>query len=110
MSRNYEMDILITGLTDQAEIKKVANVVREHWVLDDYWPAGSENEQAGFSGKHQLAVGEGEDDFSYRIGQAIWKALDRYVEIEVRATYLEDLPYEVYYLEEQEYQEWREQQ
>lgn len=55
----------------------------------------------------RLCGGETEEDFADRIADAVWKANQGYAEVNVIATYLEDLPYEIHERRYQDYMKWK---
>ena len=58
-----------------------------------------------FDGESSLGGGTSEEEFAESLAHAIWKANAGFCSIRVIATYLEDLPYEDYDFEEDEYVE-----
>ena len=51
-----------------------------------------------------LCGGENEHEFADRLARAIWKANGGYCYVAVRATNLENMPYETYSYDEDDYQ------
>ena len=51
-----------------------------------------------------LGGGESEEEFAARLAKAVWTANGGPCEVEVRATYLEDLPYEAYVFDASDYE------
>jgi hypothetical protein len=54
-----------------------------------------------------LAGGESPDEFSVRLAHAVWKALGRYVQVNVQVTYIEDAPTDDFELNEEDYEKWK---
>ena len=70
------------------------------WDFDDW----HENDGQMFGyGEGRLGGGESEEEFADRLARAIWNANGAFCEIEVRATYLDDLPYVDYCRDEDDY-------
>lgn len=55
------------------------------------------------SAEGSLCGGESEEKFTERLSLAIWRANGAYCDVTVRATYLEELPYETHCLDEADY-------
>jgi hypothetical protein len=101
MSRSYEMQVEITGLDPSREeaVKKAAEL---EWSFES-WPPYDDKLLA--YGEGRLCGGESEEEFVERLTHAIWKANGKFCPVEVRATYLDDLPHETYNLDEGQYDE-----
>ena len=54
--------------------------------------------------RHSFAGGETEEEFTERLAVAIWRANGGYCEVIVNATFLENLPYEIHTLDEDDYE------
>ena len=54
-----------------------------------------------------MGGGESEEEFAARVTHAVWKANGGYCEVEVTATYLEELPYTTHELDEDDYAQWK---
>jgi len=104
MSRNYQMDVSIK-LLDTERKEKVIDAARDEWPFEEFWHDEDEH-MLSSSGADFLYGGESEEDFSVRLAAAIWKANRGYCEVIVRATCLEDLPYDGYLLDETAYEDW----
>ena len=52
-----------------------------------------------------LYGGESDSEYSERIAKEIWKTEGSYIELYIQMTYLEDLPYESYEYDKDEYEE-----
>jgi len=107
MSRYYEMafEVNTADLTEE-EIDKVKDEIEELWGIDtdDMSCFGNTLEA---SGNNFLCGGESEDEFARRAVRQIWETLGDFVKIEVRATFLEELPFESYEFDEDDYEEWK---
>ena len=100
MSRYYEMGVEILGHDPEKEdqIKKAAT---NEWPFDDWWTSGDGDLRA--SAQNSLCGGESEEQFTERLSVAIWRANGSFCEVVVRATFLEDLPYETHTLDQRDY-------
>ena len=56
------------------------------------------------SAQHSLSGGESEEEFTERLSLAIWRANGKFCDVSVDATFLEDLPYEIHTLDENDYE------
>jgi len=106
MSRYYEMDLHFHRANPD-RVDAIKQAAAEEWPFEDWYALGQPGTPTSFgsSGRDNLCGGESEDEFAERLARAIWKANGSYCEVEVRATYLEDLPYETYSFDEDEYEE-----
>ena len=102
MSRNYTMGVQIEGYRHD-NLDAVTKAAQEVWPFRDWWD-GNGSAHIGASADHQLAGGESEDEFTERLSLAIWKANGAYCEVTVDATYLDELPFESYQLDEDAYE------
>lgn len=100
MSRAYAMSVVVEEISTD-EVQTIDELLEME--------CGTENKGYVFEGTYQsdfdinLCGGEGEDEFVDRISASIWKAIGKYRPITVTATYLEDLPYEEYPMDEDDY-------
>ena len=99
MSRYYSMSVSITG-ADANRVDAVKQAVKAEWEFDD-WQEHNGVLTALADGR--LCGGETEDQFAERVAKAVWAANGAPCQINVTATYLEDLPYESYSLDESDY-------
>lgn len=99
MSRYYNMTVAITGAAAerQDEIKAAAEA---EWNFDD-WSQYDGVLTASADGK--LCAGETDREFAERLARLIWTANRGPCQVEVKVTYLEDLPYEEFLLDEEDY-------
>jgi len=104
MSRLYEMTLEVSE-HDPAKVPQIQAAAESEWPFEDWWFSGDEDQGATMkvSAQHQLCGGESEDEFAERLSVAIWRANGGYCEVAVNATYLEELPYESYSLDEADY-------
>ena len=107
------MVVAITGfkLDKQKEVEEAAIM---EW--DDFACNFSTYEDADkcqvliANGEGSLGAGESENEFARRLAEAIFKANDGPLKIEVNATYLEDLPCEIFTFDEDDYEEFKEEE
>jgi len=99
MSRFYQMSVEVSG-HDSAKVVQIQEAAEGEWPFDDWFDSG---ENLTASGQANLSGGEGEEEFAERLSMAIWQANCGYCRVSVDATYLEDLPYETYELDESDY-------
>lgn len=105
MSRMYTMNIEVHGV-EQSECPALHETIQKEWGDDDpFYNAGTKNYST--NGENALAGGESPDEFATRLAHAIWKKLERYVEVVVCSTLLEDLPYDTHILAEEAYRRWK---
>lgn len=95
MSRFYMMTL---------EVKKYEKS-KEHGIIDaanNEWPFKLEPFGEGLlgTGEKNLCGGETEDEFARRVAKAVFKANGKPCEVDIRATFLEELPYEAYHFDE----------
>jgi len=108
MSRAYEMHVDIEGYEPE-RAEAVKNAANNEWPFDGWYEEEvSEHEHClSAYGQCQLGGGETEDEFAQRLAIAIWKANQRSCCVIVQATFMEELPYESYILDEEDYKRWR---
>ncbi len=105
MSRFYGMHVTITGY-DLAREEAIKRAAADEWdFAADQWNA-FEGELACYR-EDCLCGGEGEDEFAKRLIEAIWIANGDFCDVRVTATYLENLPYEEYSFDREEYARWK---
>jgi hypothetical protein len=87
------MDLTIKGYIS-AKYVQVRDAAAQEWLFDDWYESFSETTWClTASGCGSLCGGESEEEFAKQVTEAIWKANGKYCEVEVVATYMEDLPY-----------------
>ncbi len=102
MSRHYEMDLCVRRAKPD-RVDAIKEAAAEQWSFEDWHAVDDPDNPSSFgsTGRDNLCGGEGEEEFAERLVRAIWKANGGYCEVEVKATYLEALPYEVYSFDEE---------
>ena len=105
MSRSYNMFIRVYNF-NQDNKDQIQEAAEEEWggLGDDWYCHKDEDGVEMSSGADgSLGGGESEDEFSERMAKAIWEANGGFCQVEVGATYLEDLPCDTYNFGEGEY-------
>lgn len=112
MSRFYEMELVVENVLDKKTVEDVIGVCFEEFLFedDDITRPIKKGDSLTIIGRGSLCGGESEGTFAERITDAIWKAVGRFVPVDVRATYLEDLPNELYEFGKDEYKLFLEEQ
>jgi len=100
MSRYYEMGVEIMGHDAEKE-SQIKQAAEQEWPFSDWWSSGEGDLRA--SAESALCGGESEEQFTERLSVAIWRANGGFCEVVVNATYLEDLPYEIHSLDQNDY-------
>lgn len=100
MSRNYSMTVTITGAARE-RVDAVKLAAAAEWPFDDGFL--DDDGVLTASADDRLGGGETEEEFAERLAKAIWTANGDYCQVEIHATYLEDLPCETHYLDEDDY-------
>ena len=110
MSRMYEMTVEIKDYRAK-RLKRIIHACREEWNFapDDFTrehmdPMARRYDKIIATAEGNLCGGENEREFADRLARAIWKANGRYCHVAVRATNLENMPYETYSYDEDDYQ------
>jgi hypothetical protein len=101
MSRYYEMQVTIRE-ADPARTQEIQDAASDEWPFEDWNLEDDGRIWANAEGS--LVGGESDEEFAERLTKAIWIANGAYCNVEVIATYLEDLPCESYSLDEDDYQ------
>jgi len=94
MSRYYSMSVTITG-ADANRFDPIMAAASAEWGFDGWY---SHQGVLTASGNAQLVGGETEEQFAERLTKAIWKANGGPCQVDVGATYLDELPCESYSL------------
>jgi hypothetical protein len=107
MSRNYNMTVIVRSYDPEKSIA-IREAAKDEWSFDDWDedPPEAERRQLMGWGDGKLCAGEGEEELVHRLAKAIWKANAAYCEVEVQSVFLDDLPNEVYFLDEDDYHRW----
>ena len=103
MSRSYEMAIEVSGIKKERR-KSVLKAVRKKWNIE---VVDSGRHGIFLSGEGSLCGGESEEEFARRLSRAIWQVNGGYCEVTIKATYLDELPYETYSFGPEEYKQIR---
>lgn len=108
MSRYYEMNVYIDGY-DPEKLDKIKEVADKEWDFEFFTIPLCNNEtpRLNATGRDNLCGGESEEEFAQRLTAAVWKANEKFCKVEVFATYLENLPFETYILDEEDYKAWK---
>lgn len=107
MSCYYGMFIEVHDVRDDDEFSIVDEVVGREWggcSGDDYV-----EDEKKFQVYHEsnLAGGESPSEFTVRLAHAVWKALGRYVQVNVQVSYIEEVPTDDFGMNEEDYEEWK---
>ena len=103
MSRFYEMSVEVSGYVP-AKAADIQAAAEEEWPFADWWRAGDDEAATMHaSGQSSLCGGETDEEFAERLSLAIWRANGGYCRVSLDATFLENLPYETYELDEADY-------
>jgi hypothetical protein len=94
------MTVEISGY-DPAKVSEIQAAAEKEWPFSDWW--SSDNGDMQSSAQHSLSGGESEEEFTERLGVAIWRANGKFCDVSVDATFLEELPYEIHTLDESDY-------
>ena len=113
MSCYYEMTIEIHPKDEESTItteqrEKIEEAAAEEWEFD-HWFWNDDGDYGMCTQQNNLCLGESEKEFSTRIARAIWKVAG-YVQVTVYATCLENLPYNLHTMEEDDYNTWKNQE
>ncbi|NQT37233.1 MAG: hypothetical protein HQ581_07075 [Planctomycetes bacterium] len=101
MSRFYNMTVKITGAASD-RIDAVKQAAEAEWPFDG-WSFNAAIAQLTASADDRLCGGETEDEFAQRLAKAIWTANGDYCQVDVHATYLEDLPCDTHSFDQDQY-------
>ncbi len=100
MSRAYNMGVEISGY-DASKTTAIKDAAAVQWEFDD-WNECDGTLTAFADGS--LGGGETEEQFAERMSVAVWSANGKFCEVSIVATYLEDLPFETYSLDESDFE------
>jgi len=108
MSRYYGMSVKVTEF-DPSCVEEIEDAANKEWDFADGWFLHKGVKDAfptslSSHGEGSLCGGEGEEEFADRLTRAVWKANGGFCKVEINATYLEDLPYETYEQDEDDYE------
>ncbi len=104
MSRFYEIAVTINNVNPR-KVVEVKHAAMSAWEFDDWYffDVPDKPKKLTSSGQSYLTGGESEEEFAEYLAKNIWEANDGFCEVEIRATYLENLPYETYDFNEDDY-------
>lgn len=103
MSRYYGMSIDITGHAPD-RVRAIQKAAEDEWDgFDNNNDWSNENQILSAYAEGSLCGGEREEEFATRLTHAIWTANGAFCDITVTATYLQDLPCEMYTLSSEDY-------
>ena len=100
MSRSYNMLVRVHDVAPE-KVDRVKKAANDEWDFDDWHEA--ENILSAYADDY-LSGGKTEEEFAEQLAKAIWVANGGYCEVEVVATYLENLPCETYSFYENDFQ------
>lgn len=98
MSRRYMMSVEISGF-DVKRKDAIIEAAQTEWTFPG-WDELAEPPLLWSKGEYNLYGGESEDEFANRLAAAIWVANRGPCEVEIVATYMEELPHETYKFDE----------
>jgi hypothetical protein len=87
------MAFTVTG-ANPSRSEKIYEAIQGEWYVDELWGFGEESGTLQLSGDSRLCGGESEEEFADRLSVLIWQANQGFCEVEIIATYLENMPYE----------------
>jgi hypothetical protein len=110
MTRLYQMSVAIRGFNPDRQ-REIQEAGSDEWPFEEWFhddpatnPAVDVNRLTA-SGESSLCGGETEDEFARRFARAVWEANGGFCEVEVDATYLENLPCENHSFDEEAYED-----
>jgi hypothetical protein len=95
------MYVTVSGGADADRSDKIKAAASEEWNFD-HWDEFDGTLTA--SGDDKLCASETDQEFAERLARVVWKANGGPCEVEVRSTYLEDLPHEDFVLDKADYE------
>ena len=103
MSRFYGMDVTVSGHNKERAEEIAAALTKEWPTLQEDFESCLNEEELNAYGEGYLLGGESENEFAERVAKAVWTANGRCCQVAVHCTYLEELPQDVYYFDEDNY-------
>ena len=100
MSRYYNMFVRVVGANPD-RFDAIKDAASAEWEFENWDQFRGE---LTASADDRLCGGETEQQFAERLAKAVWTASGGPCEVEVKATYLEDTPYEEYSFDEFDYE------
>lgn len=106
MSRSYDMQVTVSKF-NPARQQNIEDICCFEFPFEslEIQPFDTESTMIG-STVGDLYCGESEEEFSERLTKAIWAANSQYCPVTVRLLHLDALPYDVFELGKEAYQEW----
>ena len=102
MSLYYSIGIGVQGANPERALD-IKEAAEDEWPFDadDWYPCGHPDDLTAFeaSATGNLCAVLTEQELAHRLIRAVWTANGGYCEVEVSATRLEDMPYETYRLD-----------
>jgi hypothetical protein len=115
MSRFYEMAVEVRVSRDLLQSDGdlpdgFEERLRQEWDFEEFnWDTIPDTDHKivdiSFSGQDYIAAGHDEMEVALNISKAVWFVMGQYCPVDVRATYLEDQPYEEYSFTQEKYEE-----
>jgi hypothetical protein len=102
MSRLYQMDLTVRGYRPE-QVEAIIAAANGEWSWGEDGALSESGGELNGWGDGSLYGGEGEDEFAQRLARAVFIANGGPCEVEVRATYLEELPHEDYTFDGDDY-------
>jgi hypothetical protein len=97
------MDIELKGVGPD-RYSAVQGAIKALWPAEDWIHTG---ELSSAWGESSLCGGESEEEFTDRLAEAIWRANEKYCQVTVTATLLENLPSEMHIRGDDDYAQWQ---
>ena len=101
MSRLYGMDLNISNYNIIHQ-EALMGAVKKEWTFDKQW---IRDNSISMYGEDYLCGGMSDEKFAQNLCKTIWKANKNFCHVNVQAIYLEDLPSEDYWFDEENYEE-----
>jgi hypothetical protein len=112
MSQYYQMDLIIRGLKTKKEGTILAKALDNAWSWEEdgeVYPNSSKDDgsfEFYIMGRGNLSGGKDPDILLNEFTEIVWESLKRYADVVLRATYLEQIPYDEYDTDEDAYYRW----
>ena len=101
MSRAYSMTVMIENF-NKPMVEEIIKAAKIEWDFEDWWSDPDKVSLQG-GGEGALREGEREDEFADRLAKAIFIANSKFCDIDITAIYLENLPFDEYCFDEDDY-------
>ena len=112
MSQYYQMDLTVRGLKNKTEVTAVAKAIDDLWNWEeDGMSSPDPSKDDGtleffITGRGNIYGGQEPEELHETIAAAVWEAIKHFAEVNLRATYLEQIPYDEYDTDEDVYYRW----